>query len=99
GELLQLHINPRTENDEAFSASAFNGATRELTVGVGEIFHLEVLYTDLRGAFDQAGAFAIFSDVLVETPGVLEPVLTETQLLTISSEMRQARSGTITFSL
>jgi len=97
GELLQLHVNPRTETDEAFSASAFNAATRELTVGVGEIFHLEVLYSDLRSPFDRYGAFGIFADILVENPGVLEPVLTETQILKIPGEMRQAASGTISF--
>ncbi len=96
-ELLQLHINPRTAGDQAFSASAFNAATRELTVGVNEVFHLEVLYTDLRGTFDRTGAFAIYTDILLENAGILEPVLTETQFLTISANLRNADGGTIDF--
>ena len=97
--LLDLSINPRTSNDQAFSASAFNAATRELTVGVNEVFNLELLYTDLRGSFDRVGAFAIYADFLIDTPNVLEPVLTETQFVEISANIRDARAGTITFSL
>lgn len=97
--LLDLSINPRTANDEAFTASAFNAATRELTVGVNEVFNLELLYTDLRGTFDRLGAFAIYADFLIDTPGVLEPVLTETQFVEISANLRTARAGTITFAL
>lgn len=94
--LLDLRINPRTRDDEAFSASAFNAATRELTVGVNEVFNLELLYTDLRGSFDRLGAFAIYSSFMVDTGNVLEPVLTETQFLEVTSNLRSARAGTVT---
>jgi len=98
GELLELSLNPRTGNDEAFSASAFNAATRELTVGVNEVFHLELNYSDLRGPFDRVGAFAIYADILFDSEGFLEPVLTETQFLTLSANVRSADGGTLTFS-
>jgi len=98
GELLELSLNPRTGNDEAFSASAFNAATRELTVGVNEVFHLELNYSDLRGAFDRVGAFAIYADILFDSEGFLEPVLTETQFLTLSPNVRIADGGALTFS-
>lgn len=99
GELLQLEINPRTATDTAFDASAFNPATRELMVGVDEVFLLEVLYRDLRGPFNRTGAFAIYTDVLFDQLGAgnLQPVLTETQTLQFSASIKQASSGTIEF--
>lgn len=99
GELLQLEINARTASDTAFGAAAFNTSTRELMVGVNEVFHLEVLYRDLRGAFSRTGAFAIYTDVLFDQLGAgkLQPVLTETQTLQMSASIKQANSGTIEF--
>ncbi len=103
GELLQLQLNPRTAGDTAFSASAFNAATRELTVGVGEVFNLELLYRDLRPSGignPKLGAFAIYSDILFDPAGqgVLQPVLTETQFVEFSPSIDQATSGSLQFS-
>ena len=101
-EVLELQVNPRTAGDEAFSAAAFNASTRELTVGVDEIFNLEVLYRDLRPSGignPKLGAFAIYADVLFDPAGegVLQPVLTETQFLQFSSSIRQSSGGEIDF--
>jgi hypothetical protein len=103
GELLQLQLNPRTAGDTAVSASAFNPATRELTVGVGEVFNLELLYRDLRPSGignPKLGAFAIYSDILFDPAGqgVLQPVLTETQFVEFSASIDQATSGSLQFS-
>ncbi len=39
-EQIELLVNPRTASDGDFG-SAFNAATRNLTVGVNEVFNLE----------------------------------------------------------
>lgn len=87
-EVLQLHLNPRTADNEPFSASAFNPDSRELTVQPGDPFLLEVLYSDLRqrGIFDPPleGLFQIATDIVFDSDAI-EPLLTETQIITFSS--------------
>ncbi len=99
GELLKLEVNARTAADGAFSASAFNTTTRQLTIGVGEIFNLEVLYRDLRTPVNRIGAFAIYADLLYDAANAnnLQPVLTETQFLELSANLIDASTGTIDF--
>jgi hypothetical protein len=100
GELIELRVNPRTADDLAFDASDFNAATRTLTVGVNEIFNLEIQYQDLRNEFGgDFGAFGVYTDIVTSQPNVLEPVLTETQFFAVSANVRQATSGTLLFSL
>ncbi|HBJ38171.1 MAG TPA: hypothetical protein DDZ51_26140 [Planctomycetaceae bacterium] len=96
--LLQLHLNARSADDTPLSASVFNPETRELTIGVGEIFNLEVNYTDLRPTnATRLGAFQIAVDMLFET-GVLEPALTEVQQIRLLN-FDNAASGNILFNL
>lgn len=102
GELMNFLINPRTASDEPFSETAFNRSTRELNVEVGEVFHLEILYTDNRPQSDRLGAFAVFTDILFDNQGIagiIEPALTETQVVTFGTNLANADSGPISISL
>ena len=80
GEIVELVLTARTANDELIAPDA-NG---EINVNVGERFDLEVAYDDLRvNQFLQPdvelGVFQLFTDVAVSQPGVLMPILNETQ--------------------
>jgi hypothetical protein len=100
GELIELRLNPRTAEDAAFTASQFDAATRTLTVGVNEVFNLELQYADLRNRFGgDFGAFGVYADIVTSNPNILEPVLTETQILAISGNLRTAESGDLLFAL
>jgi len=99
GELVELRLNARTQDDAAFTTE-FNLSTRDLTVDVNEVFNLEVQYSDLRNVFGgDAGAFAVFADIATSLPNTLEPVLTETQILAISGNVRTATAGNLFFAL
>ena len=89
GEIVELVLTARTANDELITPDA-NG---EINVNVGERFDLEVAYDDLRvNQFLQPpvelGVFQLFTDVAVSQPGVLMPILNETQRLIIDSALR-----------
>lgn len=89
GEIVELVLTARTSNDELIAPDA-NG---EINVNVGERFDLEVAYDDLRvNQFLQPdvelGVFQLFTDVAVSQPGVLMPILNETQRLIIDSALR-----------
>ena len=89
GEIVELVLTARTANDELIVPDA-NG---EINVNVGERFDLEVAYDDLRvNQFLQPdvelGVFQLFTDVAVSQPGVLMPILNETQRLIIDSALR-----------
>ena len=89
GEIVELVLTARTANDELIAPDA-NG---EINVNVGERFDLEVAYDDLRvNQFLQPdvelGVFQLFTDVAVSQPGVLMPILNETQRLIIDSALR-----------
>jgi len=100
GERIELRLTPRTINDTEFSTSEFNPATRDLNVDVNELFTLEVSYVDLRNIFGgDLGLFQIGADLIPSLPGFLEPVLTETQNLELTANLRTARSGDLIFSL
>ena len=100
GELLGIELNVRTGDD--FTALT-DTDRRETSVAVGQIFHLEVSYRDLRpGGLigdSPSGAYSLGVDLLTSLPDSVIPVLGETQLVTIGSEIRQSASGTIELSL
>ncbi len=98
-ELVEIRINPRTADDAAFGTE-FNQSTRELTVGVNEVFNLEIQYNDLRNRIGgDFGVFALFTDILTSLPSTLEPAVTETQIVTVGGNIRSAATGTLQFSL
>ena len=74
--LAEVYLGLRTADDEAIIKDG-NG---EYNVDVGEKFHLEVRYSDLRPFFEGAtGAFNIKADVIASLPDYLVPVMRETQ--------------------
>jgi|GEM_PF-1305344 len=98
-ELVELRLNPRTLSDAVFGVDKFNPATRQLNVSVGEVFNLEASYVDLRNARpSDLGIFTFVANIESNSDGRLEPVLTETQTLRISSNFLVAASGNISFS-
>ena len=98
-ELLELMLTARDTDDQPLAPNG-NG---EIDVAVGEVFALEVSYSDLRSMGADIGAFHVLADLLVGEPGVLEPVLSETFDLTVGGEVLFAAveepASTITFGL
>lgn len=101
--VLEMSLQPRTVEDEEFTGSAFNQATRELIVDVNEVFYLEVQHRDLRDSFERSGVFAFFADVLVDQShdgaGALMPVLTETQIIGFDNNLQSNTRGYLDFYL
>lgn len=98
-EFVELRLTPRTLNDAPFGEDKFNVNTRELNVEVGEIFNLEASYVDLRNLpTGDLGIFTFVANIESNSGGRLEPVLTETQTLEISSNVFEGESGNIRFS-
>ena len=98
GELIEYRIQPRTATDTAFSATDFNPATRNLNVAVNQVFNLEVNYVDLRNRFGgDFGAFAVYTNILTSLPDALEPVLTETQTVSVSGRLADISGGSLRF--
>ena len=86
GDLIELSVTARDDNDVALPVDA-NGV---VTVDVGEPFWLEISYDDLREnqIFQppiRLGAFGLYADIGVANPGVLQPILNESQVLFIGS--------------
>ena len=94
GELVELLLNGRDINDDALSTPQ----DRTINVEVGEVFFLELSYSDFRNFGGDRGAFEIRTDIGVSDPNVIRPVLTETQLLVLEENIRDASSGTVTIS-
>ena len=100
GELVELRLDVRDTND----VSLLNSGSRTATVGVDEIVNLEVSYNDLRQFGADIGAFTVFTDIFSPNSGItladyLEPIVTETQDLIISGNLRQGTGGNIVFGL
>ncbi|TWT70923.1 Ig-like domain-containing protein [Crateriforma conspicua] len=101
GELVELFANATIVGDDVLPGLPSeqiltDASNREINVEVGEIFYLQVSYSDLRTAGDDIGAFQVRTDFEVDRPGFLIPVLSETQQLTFEGNIRSATSGTIT---
>ena len=74
--LAEMFLGLRTSDDLAIIKDS-NG---EYNVNVGEKFHLEVRYSDLRPFFvGPTGAFNVKADVISSLPDYLVPVMRETQ--------------------
>tara|TARA_R110002049_G_scaffold2750_10_gene22413 strand:+ start:44849 stop:48829 length:3981 start_codon:yes stop_codon:yes gene_type:complete len=95
GETVELVLNARTTDDVEITPDG----SGDINVGVGEIFHLELGYQDLRGAFNQLGVAKYIADIGISADGVLIPALTETQQLGFTEEILGETQGTVTFSL
>ncbi len=95
GELVELFANARDANDAALT----DATNREITVNVGELFYIELSYSDLRGFGDDLGAFQVSADFDLSIPNVVTPVLSETQQFTIEGIVRSANSGSVVLSL
>ena len=94
GELIELQLRALTDPDD------INSEITSGTVTKGETFYLEVSYDDLRLFNDRLGAFQLFTDIAVSQPGVLVPVLNETQQIIIGGAFTQSPFPTsITFGI
>jgi len=78
--------------------SLVNQATRSVNLSLNQIVNLEVLYTDQRSGFvaPPAGLFSIYTDVLINQTGIFEPLVTEAQVLSLTENLVDARSGFVT---
>lgn len=76
--------------------SLVDPATRVANLSVGDIVNLEVLYTDARRFGGALGLFTVYTDILTSQTGILQPVLTETQILSLSSNFPRTTGGSVT---
>ncbi|WP_417736747.1 Ig-like domain-containing protein [Rosistilla oblonga] len=103
GELaavLKLSLDVSQDNqsllrDTGASTTANPMTTRDFELEVGEKFNLEVRWTHFgNDPFSKPlGAFTVYADILANNKDVFAPVLSETQILTISENLVDARSG------
>ena len=76
--------------------SLVNDATRTANISVGQIVNLEVLYTDARNFGEGIGLFTVYTDIITSQAGLLEPVLTESQILSLSENFLRTTGGSVT---
>ena len=99
--ILSLKLDVSQNNQSLLRDAQGNVTTRDFQLEVGEKFNLEVLWDYNRPSpFDPAlGAFTVYADILASNKTAFEPVLSETQTLTISENLEDARGGSLTLSL
>ncbi len=74
---------------------------RRFAVEVGQRFDLELLYDDKRPfQFNEnhMGAFTVYADILADNAHAYRPVLSETQIISISENLRDATEGSFVLS-
>lgn len=76
--------------------SLVDPTTRVADLSVGDIVNLEVLFTDARRFGGALGLFTLYTDILTSQAGVLQPVLTETQILSLSPNFLETTGGSVT---
>ena len=95
GELIELQLRALSDPND------INSEISE--IAVGDVFHLEVSYEDLRQntftTTNKLGAFQLFTDIAVSQPDILVPVLNETQRLVINESIGTIAWDDLTFSL
>ncbi|TWT51164.1 Dockerin type I repeat protein [Rubripirellula amarantea] len=91
--LLALGLDARKDG-----VSVLDGGNSGM-LQVGDIFELEVFYEDLRAESDRSGAFSLFVDITASQPDKFRPVVSETQQIFFSEEIRSASGGSIEVAL
>ncbi len=98
GEIVELILTARDTNDTALTPDG-NG---DINVDVGEKFYLEVSYDDLRVngfTIEEQGIFQLLTDLSVNQPDVLAPVLNEVQRIRLDNAVTSATDATFVFSI
>ena len=95
GETVELILGARTVDDVEIAADGEG----DINVQVGETFHLELGYQDLRTGLNRLGVAKYIADIGISADGVLIPALTETQRIGFTQEILDETQGTITLSL
>ncbi len=78
--------------------SLLNSGTRTADLSVGDIVNLEVLYDDKRLFGGGLGLFTVYTDILTSQADVLEPLITETQVLSLTENFVDSRAGSVKIS-
>ncbi len=101
-DLIELILTARDLDDQPLDVDA-SGKVINPGVGIDNSFDLEVSYDDLRsGGFgnpDRLGVFQLFVDLAVSQPGVLSPVMNETQRLILDETIGTVPFTSVTFSI
>ena len=82
GELVELILTARDGEDQPLPLDSEGN----VNVAVGQHFDLEVSYRDLR-LFNRLGVFQLLVDMETSQPGVISPVLNETQIFTVNKDL------------
>ncbi|PAY17814.1 hypothetical protein CKO51_19145 [Rhodopirellula sp. SM50] len=94
--LVEYFLTARDAEDQLLPV--VNGEV-EVGVGIENSFFLEVAYSDLRTFGDDTGAFGVHVNLDVSQPGLLRPVLRETQRIVFGEEIFSASSGSVAFTM
>ncbi|QDV41385.1 hypothetical protein Enr13x_12230 [Stieleria neptunia] len=94
--LVEYFLTARDFEDQLLPV--VNGEV-EVGVGIENSFFLEVAYSDLRTFGDDLGAFGVHVNLDVSQPGLLQPVLRETQRIIFGEEIYSASSGSAAFTM
>ncbi|MCS7466661.1 hypothetical protein NZK35_08400 [Stieleria sp. ICT_E10.1] len=94
--LVEYFLTARDAEDQLLPV--VNGEV-EVGVGIENSFFLEVAYSDLRTFGDDTGAFGVHVNLDVNQPGLLRPVLRETQRIIFGAEIFSASSGSVAFTM
>ncbi len=78
--------------------SLLEQGTRTANLSVDQIVNIEVLFTDARTFGRGLGLFTVYTDILASETGILEPLVTETQVLTLSENLIDSTSGNVLLS-
>lgn len=75
--------------------SLLTPGTRTADLSVGDIVNLEILYDDKRLFGGGLGLFTVYTNILASQTGVLEPLITETQVLSLTENFVDSRAGSV----
>ncbi|QDS86454.1 hypothetical protein EC9_06160 [Rosistilla ulvae] len=98
--ILELSLDVSQNNQSLLRADGDSVSdnemnTRDFTLTVGEKFNLEVRWDHLVKDFGQQplGAFTVYADILASNKDAFAPVLSETQIITISENLVDGGGG------
>ena len=100
GETLLLGLKlDITQNGVSLLRDGSGAVTgREANIAVGDKFDLEVLVDDLRSPFTALGAFTVYADIMASSAGSYRPVLSETQIISVSENLIDGTGGDVVIS-
>lgn len=94
-DVSQNNVSLLRDNPDQPASTLNPMTTREFDLQVGDKFNLEVRWDHLVSDFGQQplGAFTVYADILASNKDAFAPVLSETQIITISENLVDGSGG------